>query len=275
MTSPNKDLIICIMSCKKNDKLRQVIRKTWLIDCPYAYRFFLGGDRPDSAEKDEVYLDCPDTYEGQEIKSIGMLNYAGKEGYANLFKCDDDSYLNWKLLPTVLNLRHDYGGRLVGKIDRKYFYEKVAEEYKKPAMDELNVPYAAGMGYFLSKNAFEKVLAIAPRKWDGVMRFEDEFVGDSLYRQGIKVKEISHVLLNDIEKIFGRFVPNIKLENYLIIHHCTVSDFCNLYNKKLYTLRIKYLIKRIIINMTLRIIGQLKNPHIPVMIKEKLKKYDK
>lgn len=265
-------IFIAIVSCKKNGALRDAIRKTWLVGCPYRYSFFIGGTRPLNALSDEVYLDCPDTYEALAAKMMAIIDYVSVIDMDYLFKCDDDSYLNWHVISSVNIFGYDYIGRPVNCGDRSYFFNRVSSAFRFPLEDELDVKYAAGMGYFLSKKAMQIILSVAPKSWDGKMRFEDEYLGDILFRAGIMLREIKEVLLLDAGELFRKGFPKIDMNKILVIHKFEVIDHFLFYRGLVALLWFRYLYKTSrIFRLAEGVRGQIKRPHIPLTIRRLFK----
>lgn len=271
VTTRNK-IVIGILSCKKNGKLRETARKTWLLNCPYRYYFFIGGERPEDAKADEVYLDCPDSYEALVAKTVNMVDYLKQFNNDYLLKCDDDSYVNWRHLERITFDQKDYLGKPVGNIDRRYFYDKVPKEFQKPFKEDLFTAYALGMGYFLSKRAMRLLLDSSEKKWDGQMGLEDEYVGRVLSRHGIALNLIQGFFLGDIERIFAKLILQTKKTPLLILHHCTATDMIMLHNRMRFIVHGKYFLANFLNIIVPRVIGQFKSPHIPLKIKNFFKK---
>ena len=73
------------------------VRDTWWRDFDkfenVTCKFFYGRGAMRQPQPDEVFLDCPDTYDGLAEKVKAMCTWALENGFAYLFKCDDDTYL--------------------------------------------------------------------------------------------------------------------------------------------------------------------------------------
>lgn len=90
-------VLIAIQSCRRDQPYHQVVRNTWLTRCTVDYKFFLGAD---VKSDDEVRVDAPDGYasNGQKIRRV--VQYALKNDYDFLFKCDVDTYV---CVPRLIN----------------------------------------------------------------------------------------------------------------------------------------------------------------------------
>jgi len=102
----------------------EAVRETWGKDVKefanVDLRFFYGRPiqgYPREPLSDEVFLDCPDAYGSLPRKTIGVCKYAVDNGYAFVFKCDTDTYVNVKqLLIEMLQNSFDYAGYLHGSV---------------------------------------------------------------------------------------------------------------------------------------------------------------
>ena len=103
-------ILVAIESCQRDRALQQAQRDTWLKDLRGAdYRFFYGGSiqldllgQPYLPAPDEVHLDVEDSYAGLARKTQAICEWAIREGYDAMFKCDIDTVVNpWLFLLSV------------------------------------------------------------------------------------------------------------------------------------------------------------------------------
>ena len=102
----------------------QAVRETWGSDVAsypnVDLRFFYGrpiDGFPREPLPDEVFLDCPDGYGSLPKKTVGVCKYATDNGYAVVFKCDTDTWVNLEmLLIEILQNQFDYAGYLHGGV---------------------------------------------------------------------------------------------------------------------------------------------------------------
>lgn len=106
-----------------NDRI-DAVRATWAKDAEafptVDVKFFYGcpaGGYPRAPLEDEVFLQCPDDYEGLPRKTIAICGWANEHDYDYVLKCDDDTYV-WvgRALTEIIQQRMlDYGGWLNGR----------------------------------------------------------------------------------------------------------------------------------------------------------------
>ena len=169
MDSPPR-IIVGILSCQKTGDRKRAVEATWLRDLPQknVVAYFLVGrpGQPAELAGNTLYLDSPDTYLGLSEKVVAFLEYAHAHlDYDYIFKCDDDTYVDFVELSEVPYRDSDY---TVGKLValnlpryRKWLLEKGLEW--NPKQDEFmqmagRFPFG-GEGYFLSRRAVEAVVA--------------------------------------------------------------------------------------------------------------------
>lgn len=148
----------------------QAARDTWYkIAQQYRDRLevkFFYGRWPSEATRaplpDEVFLDCPDDYYSLPQKVQAMFQWVLENGNPKALKVDDDVAIYIPRLLPDLDSPADYRG-----------YEI-----------EMDIKFASGTAYWLSRLAMELVAReeIDPKEWR-----EDHFVGQTLFKHGIKV----------------------------------------------------------------------------------------
>lgn len=71
------------------------IRETWWKDVPQTVgkKFFYGRPKKELGLYDEVFLDVPDDYAHLPYKTRALCQWALDNGYTNVFKCDDDTFV--------------------------------------------------------------------------------------------------------------------------------------------------------------------------------------
>lgn len=126
-------------------------------------RFFLGRGGSMICD-DEVLLPCGDGYSDLPEKVRLMCEYALRNGYDYMFKCDSDVYVQPERLLKHVPVGHDYTGRLRGP----------SGKWKSA--------YASGFSYWLSRKAME-VRVHGPQPDDTV---EDRVTGTMMSAAGIQ-----------------------------------------------------------------------------------------
>jgi len=157
-------ILVAVKSCVAHRDSHGPILKTWgkeLEDRGFTLRFFLGSSSPlieGGIEEHEVYVDCPDHYDGLSFKMIRILEWAAGHGASNLFTCDTDTYVDAeKLLHSGYQL-DDYAG-----------FTGMNGQYGAPH---------GGPGYWLSAKAVRLALeSFKASKGDAVIKYpRDEWM---------------------------------------------------------------------------------------------------
>ena len=152
------DVLIAILSCRKNAFKREAQRRTWLPSLQADYRFFLGNGNK-NLQSDGVLLNCPDDYDHLSCKIRLLCQWALKHGYKWVFKTDDDVYASPE--------------RLLSSGFRNYDY-----------MGNLFKGYCSGGGHWLSERAM-KIIAEAKTTSPP----SDKWVGENLSVAGIRAED--------------------------------------------------------------------------------------
>lgn len=197
------------MTCTKSQDRAEACLDTWInnIKPPHEYIFF--GDRQQSIKMKRTWDCSPDQGEHRHRlpeKTYKMLCNSLNYQWDFLFKCDDDTFLNWENLLSFLNESKfkTYEPLYVGSPSE---YQLIYEAKKLSYCwgDKLNsFKYAkGGAGYLLSRSSVKKIInqlmQIHENK-DGHFRFrnknvinglfpdEDACVGVALNKESIKLK---------------------------------------------------------------------------------------
>jgi Galactosyltransferase len=149
-------LVITVVSCHRDRDAgcHQSIRRTWgeeALKLGIDVVFFIGGDRPEGLQKDEVWLNVPDSYNDLPYKTQAVAGWFLNSCFPYMFKCDTDTFI----VPEHL-LENDFQ-------NADYLGTPVNPTY-------LN----GGPGYFLSRAAAqvlcsERVDETAEDRWVGRM----------------------------------------------------------------------------------------------------------
>ena len=184
-------LLVFVCSCNKNAwKVEK--QQEWLRTIRLPYLIFGG-----NLDQDREYRYWPpflsvryaDHYEKMPGKLIKALAFVADWEFDYLLKVDDDVFLHTQEINQI-DLTADYAGVVheAATISRTWHYGKVHD----PALD--NVLYkkevkhnycGGGIGYFLSRRAFDVLLGHADSAEADSWVFEDIYVGDVLGRNGI------------------------------------------------------------------------------------------
>jgi hypothetical protein len=131
-------VLIAIVSCKRDLWMHDLIRRTWLQDCPVDYRFFVGMEC-EIDTYDGAALHAPDDWNGLPAKMQEVCRWAAERDYDFVFKCDTDSYVS---VPRLLESGFE-----------KYHYSGSCG-YQANIYPDSCFP-ANGGGYWLSRRSFE------------------------------------------------------------------------------------------------------------------------
>jgi Galactosyltransferase len=88
--------LIAIVTCHTRPDWADLVRQTWvpLVPKNTDVRFFCGRGAPRTILKDEVILDCDDSYQGLPDKVQSIIRWALERNYDFVLKCDDDVVIN-------------------------------------------------------------------------------------------------------------------------------------------------------------------------------------
>lgn len=172
--------LIAIVSCHALHRRVNGIRETWLLDVQRLgldYKIFVGkAECQCDLPPDTVELPLDDGYTGLAHKTQAVIRWALDNGYTNVFKCDDDTYVDATRL-----MKSDFSqlGHYVGR--------------KRGPSGGFPAPYASGFSYWLNLPAM-KVIASAPPPMDVA---EDRWVGNTLLKAGIQcAADYRYVVMN-------------------------------------------------------------------------------
>lgn len=201
---------IAIVSCARDtlNGFNEAIRKTWLQDNSSDYAFILGRDATPTKD-DEIVVDSPDDYLSLPQKTHALVNWALKQGYENIFKCDTDTYVKTKAVLSSDYRRYDYIGYFNGPVGRE-----------NVVYNQCYAWASGGSGYWLSKRAMDE-LGSTPMEDDRalcpVLRYpcEDLWVGQVLGER-IRLGELTGY--ND-ERYWRGYRDNFKVE--YSVHYCS------------------------------------------------------
>jgi len=161
-------LCIGVCSCNRdrNRGAHDRIRNSWVNDVrDFAdVLFFIGGERPDNLQADEVHLDVLDDYRNLPSKVRQMCHWTLSQPYTHLFKTDNDVTVLAEVFRTIEFANIDYMGDFNS--------------------NPVTQGYCRGGGYFLSRRAMELVANHEPSSWA-----EDVSTGDAL-RDAIRRNEL-------------------------------------------------------------------------------------
>lgn len=129
-------ILIAVLSCHALRHQQEDIRSTWGKDVPDTVdlRFFLGEQEDKLPTRDEVFLECGDNIHALTHKSVKTFEWALKNGYDYVLKCDLDTLVMAKAM-----LETDF-----------YLYPYVGGQNSFFA--------SGGAGYWLSKTAMGHVV---------------------------------------------------------------------------------------------------------------------
>lgn len=184
-------LLVIVCSCKKYG-WKVAKQQEWLKTMPLPYLIFTGNPAQDNEYSFwPPYLSVKhaDHYESMPGKLLKAMLFAANWDFDYLLKVDDDVFLHTQALSDI-RVCSDYLGvvRHAEMVDRTWHYGKVHD----PALDKSQytkvVQYdycGGGVGYFLSRRAFDVFLRHADPVEADSWIFEDVYVGQVLGRNGI------------------------------------------------------------------------------------------
>lgn len=173
--------LIAITTCHRDEyqEKANAQRATWVKDVRGAdVRFFAGG-WGHRKKVDDVWLDCPDSYEERKQKVRMMIYWALEAGYQYLWKTDDDIYLRPERLLAIPN--HDYCGAVLN-LERSFSESSSYFAIFDQLRASIPVQACHGWLYGLSKKAMETLLL--PDRWANEWH-EDIWVARQLRSHGI------------------------------------------------------------------------------------------
>ena len=229
MVSDRRQLIIVVLSCRKNLDRQKAIRSTWAKD--FSNVIFLVGD----SEKDELiddilYLNVEDDYQHTPQKQIQGIQFI-KKFCDYTFNCDDDTYVDVNKLLKCGYENYDYMGAEVDNFDGffKHAY--------------------GGSGFFLSHNAMFILSKIKYAKMastftlpplaDSAIGFIMQLFGiklhdDKRFYKGKYIAGKKQITLKDNKHIIeGSGLPAVYPSNsnkLITTHFVTVDMFDKIYN---------------------------------------------
>jgi hypothetical protein len=194
-----KKLLIAVKSCQRDlDRGdHNIIRNTWGADAKAAgidVKFFVGKAFKQYAS-DEVHLQCDDDYNALPYKTREICRWATGKIVDTLFLCDTDTYVNIAKLQQIDYASYDYAGHFGGGPDstsQTFKYRAVNRDHTITEHHERCYPWASGgIGYFLSRNAYNEVAFSQPTSWA-----EDLWVGQIIGAQAaegrMKIFDTAH-----------------------------------------------------------------------------------
>jgi hypothetical protein len=201
--------LIAIVSCARDtlNGFNEAVRQTWLKDNTSDYAFILGRDAVPT-KPDEVVVDCKDDYLSLPEKTYALLNWALKQGYENIFKCDTDTYVKPKAILSSDYQGHDYIGFFNGVVGRPNIVYNKCYAWA-----------SGGSGYWLSRQAAEYITTTPPgdKSICPVLKYpcEDLWVGQIL---GERINAGVFTGYHD-ERYWRGFRDNFKVE--FTAHYCS------------------------------------------------------
>lgn len=199
------DLLIGILSCKKNIPHHRHLRETWLSKMPrdaVKHLFIVGNPGyPDIVRNDVLYLDCDDSYEELPRKVLRFFSYAHNNLRFNyILKCDDDSFVS-PAIETIpgLQAEHFITGRLLRYTNTGYknWLTSKGLEWRSSYerfLEGLSSFPCGGEGYLLSRHAVQLAIDADTENKDTLPpSSEDIVITQFLSRKGVRPTVIPHM----------------------------------------------------------------------------------
>lgn len=179
-------ILVAILTCSSTQNQAKACIDSWLnyVSNPHEYIFY--GDKLQSETMKQTWNCSPKLGESRERlpeKTFKMLKLALKHDWDFLFKCDDDTFVNFKLLENYLQHFNAQDDLYIGR----------QKNYQ-------GLPYAqGGAGYILSRSAIKKA-------WNGLDFYLNKKGGEDIgLAQAMKnsdIKMIDNIQLNE-----GLWIP--------------------------------------------------------------------
>lgn len=196
-----EDLLILVMSCRRNAARRRAIRATWgrrLARHGIRHLFVLGEERqPTRLEGDVLIVDSKDNYEYLVLKVLRAMEVVHRQladRFRYLFKVDDDCFVNPERLLRLPFRDSPYSGRVLrvheAEPDAAWHVGKCEDKrYEAPYTRPFRCNMATGIGYFLATRHLAPLVAEIPKVADelarGLYDFEDKRVAETLWSAGV------------------------------------------------------------------------------------------
>lgn len=229
-------VLLAVISWRGGLKDLQLFQNSWKIlvdECmatgscggvAFEYKVIVGRKPENAPEQQDdevdalpyvVSVDAEDTYESLPAKVLAAMEYARLNGYDWVAKVDDDVFLNPAVLGThfkrwttlgvewsgfINGLRYDQEQqRVSARCDKEWHFGKASREdiNKTPYSGVLPVAVDGGHGYFVHKNALEKLSRTvrAKNEWlkenEFVNIYEDLLISALLQLSGVKLTDWS------------------------------------------------------------------------------------
>jgi len=175
-------ILTAVLSYSQSSDLLKACLDTWIKNIQPPHDYVIYGDERQSNTYDKCWNCSPEKGERRDrlpIKTLNMLKKALNEDWDFLFKCDDDTYVNFSKLVEYLK---DFD-----KHDVLYIGSPLVNPF----------PYAqGGAGYVLTRSAIIKSmdrLQEICHNFEINKNAEDYSVGLALSRAGIKLTQVDNL----------------------------------------------------------------------------------
>jgi hypothetical protein len=197
--------VILVSSCKRDAEngANSVIRDTWARRVPKIPVFFFLGRGCRARYENDVLLDAPDDYFGLTPKTQLSLQWAIDRGYTNAFRAFTDTFIDVDRLEASGYQEWEYTGNL--------------SEWYEGGFNFCH----GGPGYWLGSVAMP--IAAHARMWQERWewhKWEDQFVGHTLYRAGIRAAD---------DKRYSMGTSYEKAENVCLANNDVISEHLSAY----------------------------------------------
>ena len=233
----SESLIVMVITCRRRLHLVKQINNSWggeLRKLGIKVWFVIGGCKTSELDGNFIKLCCPDNYESLPQKIYRASQFILRNfSFQHLYKVDDDTLVNPRLLLSIPLDKYHYLGRCetVTHEFNRYWHRGKCEN---KSLDHIPYPisrirygatYAKGeAGYFLSRKAVQMLNQFEDSICSDL--YEDKAIGDALGRASLEVSEDTRYQ----SKLYENFRSDVNLDRFCVIVDIG-SNMCEVYHK--------------------------------------------
>jgi len=210
--------VLLVITCKKNfDKLKKLRAQKWFIEFTSKKEVELlvaiGNSKKAQKKGDFLLLKTPEKMTNLSKKLFESFKFINKNyNFEYLIKCDDD--IKVKNFSTILELfqKRDYSGIIRKTTKKRALLWATKNNLKIDLKKHVEVDYAIGTMFCLSKRAFYPILKALP----SLVRYNTKYLAgnnDTLIGRAFQRAQAKVVLTKSTKNEIAFFKKNIK-ENF-------------------------------------------------------------